>query len=292
MQDISEALAALGFVHGMNPDYTALKRRWKELCQKHHPDKQTGDIEAFRRVTHAFKMLTDAEYRHADRQNAARRGKPNIHGALDIRMMIPISFEDAFFGRAITFTYGICRFDENFQMIPVQDGEEVELERMTVRLQPNTTDGFEQLLPGQGHRCGVERGNALVVVQVLPHPRFQARGGHVHSTENVPLDMCLKGGTIEVLTMYGVKPLRIKAGTRPGDSLRIPGHGPRHAIGFGVQQKGDHIVTVNVAFPSRDELRKDAWKGLDIDWEEEAKEDQEMLQYFKIYTTSSTVGGP
>jgi DnaJ-class molecular chaperone len=284
MQDLHEALEHLGFQTHSNPTYEAIKKRWKELCQVHHPDKPTGDEEAFKKVTHAFKMLTDAEYRHKAREQAARRGNVNARGALDIRMMIPVSFDDAFFGRKVQFGYSICRFSEDMQMIPVGDGDEVEMDRLTIDLVPNTSDGYQQLLQGRGHRCGEERGNALVVIQVLPHPRFSVRGGDVHSTENVPLDVCLRGGTIEVLTLYGMKPLKVKAGTRPGDMLKLAGCGPVRDMGIGLKTKGDQHVMVNVAYPSREELRRNkAWEKLDIDWAEDAKGDQEMADYLSRF---------
>lgn len=295
MQDLNDALTALGFNPGSNPDFQAVKKRWKDLCQLHHPDKPSGSADAFRRVTHAFKMLTDAEYRHHEREDASRRGNPNIHGALDVRMMVPIGFEDAFFGRKIQFSYSLCRFDEDFKMIPVGSGEEVEMDRLDVTIEPGTLDGYQQLMPGHGHRCGDKRGNALIVVQVLPHPRFQSRGGHIHATEDVPLDVCLRGGTIEVLTMYGARTVKVRAGTKPGDAIRVPSCGAVQTVGFGIQHKGDHIVTVNPVYPTRDELRgKESWKGLGVDWDEEAKGDLEAMQYMQFFntiSTSSTTGG-
>lgn len=284
MQDLHDALMALGLGHDANPSYETIKKRWKELCQKHHPDKPTGNVDAFRKVTHAFKMLTDAEYRHKEREQAARRGNVNARGALDIRMIVPVSFDDAFFGRRIQFSYSICQFTDDLQMIPVGDGGEVEMDRLSIDITPNTSDGFQQLLQGRGHRCGEQRGNALIVVQVLPHPRFHVREGHVHSTESVPLETCLRGGPLEVLTMYGLRTIKIKAGTRPGDMVKIPGCGPVREIGFNLKQKGDHFVTVNVSYPTRDELRRSkSWEKLEIDWAEDTRQDTEMSDLLRAF---------
>lgn len=284
MHDLQEALSSLGYQANANPTYVDLKKRWKELCQKHHPDKPGGSPEAFRRVTHAYKMLTDAEYRHREREHAARRGNANARGALDVRMMIPVSFEDAFFGRTLRISYSICQFDENLQTIPVKDGTEVELDRLTIELTPNTSDGYQQLLAGRGHRSGDERGNALVVIQVLPHPRFHVRDGNVHSAENIPLDVCIKGGRVEMLTMYGLKTVKVRPGTKPGDIIRIPGCGPVKEIGFNMRTKGDQLVTVNVEYPSKEELRKNqSWQRLDIDWSEDQGQDSEADALLKMF---------
>lgn len=284
MQDLHEALNSLGYQANANPTYSDLKKRWKDLCQKHHPDKPGGNEDAFRRVTHAYKMLTDAEYRQKERDQAARRGNVNARGGLDVRMMIPVSFEDAFFGRKLTISYSICQLDESLQTIPVKDGGEVELDRLTIELTPNTSDGYQQLLAGRGHRCGSERGNALVVIQVLPHPRFHVRDGNVYSSEALPLDLCIKGGQVEVLTMYGLRPVKVRPGTKPGDTIRIPGCGPVRDIGFNMRQKGDQLVSVQVEYPSKDELRKNqTWQRLDIDWAEDPTPDNEAETLLRMF---------
>ncbi len=284
MQDLLDALTTLGFTQGSTPTPTDIKRRWKELCVKHHPDKPGGSREDFERVTHAFRMLTDAEYRHKERDRATRRGSPNSRGALDLRMMIPVSFEDAFFGRPLHVSYSIYELDDSMQILPVKDGDKLELDRLTIELTPGTSDGYQQLLHGRGHRYGSERGNLLVAIQVLPHPKFTIREGSIHSSENVALDICLKGGTIEVMTMYGMKVVKVKAGTRPGDTIKIPGCGAVRQVGFGVSQKADHVLTVQIHYPSREDLRANkTWQRLDIDWGEETRQDQEMAEYLSIF---------
>jgi DnaJ-class molecular chaperone len=94
---------------------------------------------------------------------------------------------------------------------------------------------------------------------------------------------------MDVITMYGLKPLRVKAGTKPGDVIRMPGLGCRKALGFGVHGKGDQLVTVNVDFPSREDLRqKSLWQRLEIDWSEDDKEDKESEDFMRIFATVST----
>ena len=290
MQDLNDAMTCLGYNIGEEVTYDALKKRWKELCQKHHPDKPGGNPEEFRKVTHAFKMLTDADYRQKERERAARRpGGANNFGALDIRMVLPISFDDAFFGRALHISYAIFRIDEDSKIVPLVDGDRLEIERLTIDLPPGIPDGHQELIPGRGHRRGTERGNILAVIQVLPHGAFQLREGNIHANATIPLDLCLKGGKIDVLTMYGLKPLKVKAGTKPGDVLKMPGLGCHKAMGFGLQSKGDHFVTINVDFPSREDLReKTVWQRLEIDWQEDDKEDKEAEDFLRIFATVSS----
>lgn len=284
MQDLQEALNCLGFALGSSPTPHDLKRRWKELCVKFHPDKPGGNREDFEKVTHAFRMLTDADYRHKERDRAARRGSPNNRGALDLRMMIPVSFDDAFFGRPLHVSYSIYELDDEMQIKPVRDGDELEIDRLTIELTPGTSDGYQQLLHGRGHRYGSERGNLLVAIQVLPHAKFQMREGNIISTESIALDICLKGGSIEVMTMYGLRAVKVKAGTRPGDTLKIPGCGARSVVGFGLSHRADHYVTVQIHYPSREELRASkTWQRLDIDWEEETRQDPEMAEYLNMF---------
>ncbi len=41
-----------------------IKARWRELCQVHHPDRETGDAHRFHEITQAYRLATqEAEAR-------------------------------------------------------------------------------------------------------------------------------------------------------------------------------------------------------------------------------------
>lgn len=257
-------LGQLGFSPAeARPTASEIKKRWKELCQKHHPDKG-GDVKLFHQVTHAYMMLSDTSYRMKAINDERRRGSYNIRGDLNIKVVVPVSFDEAFFGREVLVSFTRQEFNPDFQMIK-KELQDVFVAH--VALPAGCPDGFAIKVQGGGHNCGEVRGDADIVFAVKPHPRFNVVNGDVFSQEAIPLDLMVKGGKLEVQTMYGIKTAKIKAGSKNGDQAVLRGCG----VGGG----GVHRITMEAIFPTRDQLKGDAWKGLPIDFTDEASEDQE-----------------
>lgn len=253
-REILRYLAELGFGPGDNPTVPEVKKRWKDLCRKHHPD-AGGDPAQFQQVTHAYKMITDPDYREKHVLEQMRSGKANEKGDLNLRIQIPISFEDAFFGRKITLSWNQLEFDDNLEP---SVGDPIKLRTETVRIPPGSIPGHEHMVRDGGHRKGESSGRAYLLFQAQPHKRFKVDSIDVISTEQIPLSICLKGGKVEVPTMYGVKAVAVPPGTKPDDKLTVPR--------CGVKGRGNHIVVVDPLYPNKDDLQKDEWKGLEIDW--------------------------
>ena len=263
--DISRYLQLLGFpLNGKPPSLSEIKQRWKELCRKHHPD-TGGDKDAFIRITHAYDMLTNAAYRHKHLVDEARKKSHNSFGDLNIRIQVPIAFDMAFFGQKIIVSWNRLEFDEKLKPIT---GKPYESVSETVDIPVGSMGGFEKEVLGGGHRLAETCGNATLLGMVMPHQKFQVHGSNVVAREAIPLDILLRGGSVEIATMYGIKTLRVPPGTKPGSELSIKG--------FGVGAAGRHVVQAEALFPSREDLKtKDEWRGLGIDWENESAEDEE-----------------
>lgn len=259
MFDPRSYLRDLGFdTQRGNPTLSELKKRWRDLCQEHHPDKG-GSADVFRRITHAYKMLTDLEYQHREMLNEMRTGKPNLKGDLNIRIELKVQFEDVFFGRDMLFSFSTDQYDSEYRL---QVGK-VDIVSTTIDLAPEILshgNGTREIvLLCKGHRMGEHRGDAIVFINTARHTKFNVQGMDVFSEEKIPLNLMLKGGSVDVLTMYGIQTAKIKPGTQPGDKVRIPQ--------CGVKKLGNHYVVVQPIFPTPDELRnKDEWRGLEIDW--------------------------
>lgn len=271
-------------------DYNAadMKKAWRKKCLENHPDRG-GDKGKFVAVTHAYKMLTDPSYR---RQEAEK--KPDLSGDLAIRLQVPIGFEDWFFGRAFTVTYNRIEITPGGKVIPKKEQEIVSIRLDAATMSPGQPIIFE----GHGLRMGDKLGDAHVTLCPQAHPRFKVEGINVVTEENLPLDTLLRGGEVEVQTVYGIKTVKVPPGTKPGEQLPISG--------CGFRKKGDHIVIVHPIFPTKDQLRKEkAWKALDINWENHEKENEdaklerefEKLRLDSFFTTGfgrshgTTTGG-
>lgn len=253
----------LGFSSGENPSREDLKKRWKDLCRKHHPD-VGGKEEDFLKVTHAYDMITNPSYRDKHFTEEMRRSQHNAAGDLNIRIQVPVSFEDAFFGKDMVVSFNRLEMDSMFKPIVK---ESLDVVAVPLPVPPGSVTGFNTIISGMGHRVNDVYGDLHVQVMVLKHATFTPMGQDIMSTEDVPLDVLLKGGKIEVLTMWGMKTLRIPPATKPGTKLVI-----REA---GVMRVGKHIAVIEAIYPSRDDLKKETWGGFTIDWDEVEKEDAE-----------------
>ena len=280
MSDLAKYLQDLNFEQREKPSLSEVKKRWKELCLKYHPD-ISGERKDFDRVTHAYMMITDPSYRNKFLVENLKK-RPNSKGDLNIRMQAPITFEDAFFGRRVVISYNYLELDDQFQ--PVIQEEPFEIITEYVDYPAGRMQGYEHVFSGKGHKCGDERGDCLVVFTPLAHKKFQVQGSRVIANEQIPLAMMLTGGKIDVQTMWGTRTLIIPPGTPPASKLKIRG--------CGVNQIGDHICVAAPIYPTKKQLKEKDWQGLDIKWEmeEEAAKDKEAERYINIFTDSGTGG--
>src|SRR5688572_11320512 len=109
-------LGDLDFLPPYAPTPEEVKKRWRDLCKKHHPD-VGGSREDFDRIMHAYNMLTDVSYRHRWTEDQIRTKNQNQRGDLNIVLSLVVPFEEGFFGTKRRVNYSVKRFDEQFNEI-------------------------------------------------------------------------------------------------------------------------------------------------------------------------------
>jgi DnaJ-class molecular chaperone len=248
-----------------NPNATPdeIRKAWRKKCREHHPD-LGGEVNKFLQITHAYKMITDPSYQ--------QQAKGSQIKDLTFRIQIAIDFLEAFYGTRITINYNRIYLDHKYEQIKDDNIEPISI---SVEIPPGSTRGMEYKSKDMGIVCGHQRGDAVVKIDVRRHPRYTCADIDVYCDEEVPLDVMLKGGEITVDTLWGHKVIWIPPGTRPGDKIRI--------YESGVQKKGYQYSTIKPIFPNSQDLRKDAWRGLNINWEQaevKNKEDDELMAKF------------
>jgi molecular chaperone DnaJ len=130
------------------------------------------------------------------------------------------------------------------------DGMVVEQRRVQVDVPAGIADGQRIRLSGRGHagERGGPAGDLYVVVRVREDERFLRDGSDLVTVIDVPAPLAALGTTVDVPTLDGAVPLEIKAGTQPGEELRLGGRGmPPLQRG----RTGDLRVIVNVTVPRR-----------------------------------------
>ncbi|MGE0546726.1 MAG: DnaJ C-terminal domain-containing protein [Kofleriaceae bacterium] len=239
-----------------------IKRAFRELARKHHPDVKPADGgELFREINEAYAVLGDPEARarydrwgHQDDAgglssmvdaaqdiiNDVFRRRRTKHKGKDLRYTLEVTFEEAAFG--VTKTINLP------DLAGTPPGKSREL---TVVIPPGMNDGMIKTVKGEGEpgRNGAAAGDLFVQVRVAAHPAFRRDGLDVRSEHVISFSQAALGAVLEVKTLDGDVKIRIPEGTQPGQVLRIRGRGIPHAAGKAAP-RGDHLIEVQVTVPT------------------------------------------
>ncbi|HLA19834.1 MAG TPA: J domain-containing protein [Pseudolabrys sp.] len=123
-----------------------------------------------------------------------------------------------------------------------------------VKIPAGLTGGQQIRLKGQGWPSAAGKaGDALITVNVAPHPVFKPEGADLRLDLPITLYEAVLGGRVRVPTLDGAVELAIPAGTDSGRTFRLKGKGLKAKTGA-----GDLLATVRIVLPEHadDELKE------------------------------------
>jgi len=116
-----------------------------------------------------------------------------------------------------------------------------------VKIPAGIASGQQIRLKGQGWPSPNGRaGDALITINVAPHPLFKPDGTDLRLELPITLYEAALGGKVRVPTLDGAVELAIPAGTNSGRTFRLKGKGLKAKSGA-----GDLLATVRVVLPDR-----------------------------------------
>jgi DnaJ-class molecular chaperone len=134
------------------------------------------------------------------------------------------------------------------QRIGLAGGATVDL-----KLPAGVENGTQMRLKGKGQAGPAGNGDAIVTIEVEPHPFFTRQGDDVRLELPVTLDEAVRGAKVKVPTVDGPVMLTVAPGSGSGKVLRLKGKGFSKKSGG----RGDQLVTLEIELPeSLDELAK------------------------------------
>jgi curved DNA-binding protein len=264
----------------------AIKRAYRQLARKHHPDLQPSDertraAERFKEINEAYEVLSDPDKRvKYDALGAGWKSgadfspPPDAEGwqragprgrAVDWEDLGDFSdFFASLFGRARGRTGG------NGGRVTMP-GSDVEAElpltlddllrggrrRITlpdgssvdVEIPRGARDGTVLRLAGRGERGlgGAPPGDLYLRIRLQPHPRYRVAGDDLEADLPLWPWQAVLGGEVKLDTPDGSVTLKVPPGTQTGRRLRLRGRGLPRKDG----SRGDLYAVVRVVVPER-----------------------------------------
>jgi curved DNA-binding protein len=276
-------------------DEKEIKRAYRQLALKYHPDKNPDDPQAeerFKEINEAYEVLGDpskrakydqlgASYQAWERTGGrggfdwsqwttAAPGGMHVEVG-DLGDLFGGGFSDFFnsifggMGGAGPAPRARTRGRDLEQQVTISLAEayngttralQRDGKRLEVTIPPGARTGTKVRISGKGEGGSSRAGDLYLAVEVAPDPRFEIKGDDLYTQVKVDLYTAVLGGEATVPTPSSPVVLTIPAGSQPGQSFRLRGRGMPSLRK--PERHGDLYVQLAVALPSHltDEQRR------------------------------------
>lgn len=260
----------LGVEKGASQD--EIKKAFRKLAHKYHPDKKDGDEKKFKEVNEAYSVLSNDKKRQEydaygrtfdgggqgySRQGFDFSGFSGGQGAeFDLNDIFEGFFGGGFAqrvrrGRDISIDTELT-FEESVfgveRTILVNKHTDKKPEEIQIKIPAGISDGQMVRLTGKGENIpdGVS-GDLYVKIHVNKHSVFRKEGYNLVMDLSIKLTDALLGATYPVRTLDGEIEVKIPTSIKFGDILRVRNKG----VPLGNGRRGDLLIKVSIDLPKK-----------------------------------------
>ena len=250
-----------------------IKKAFRKLAHKYHPDKKDGDEKKFKEVNEAYTILSDDKKRqeydtygrtfqgggqgfNTSGFDFSGFGGQNGNFEFDINDIFE-GFFGGGFGRRVrrgrdisidtelTFEESVFGLERSILLNKQTTGKP---EEIRIKIPAGISDGQMIRLSGKGESIpdGVS-GDLYVKVHVKPHPVFRKEGYNLVMILNIKLTDALLGAIYPIKTLDGSVDVKVPKNIKFGDILRIKNKG----VPAGNGNRGDLLIKVNIELPKK-----------------------------------------
>jgi DnaJ-class molecular chaperone len=270
---------------GRNATEKDIKKAYRRLARKYHPDVNPGNKEAerkFKEISEAYEVLSDKDKRAQYDQfghlgadwSRMRQGGPGPGGSRYQTVDFEPGAGQAGFGDVFEMLFGGGPGRARGRAPRATKGEDLRQEaditleeaahgtqrsivvttpegrhkRLDVKIPPGVREGSKVRVGGEGAPgiAGGPAGDLYIIPRIRPHPQFERNGDDLQMEVPVTYTDAALGTEIAVPTLWGKVTVTVPPGTSGGQTLRLSELGMPRLRGVG---RGDLLVKLRVTVP-------------------------------------------